>query len=91
MELSIVLDQPVFVTVRDGGGETEKKIDILEMREPTLADFSAVSLNDPTLGQLIEVAARCCVNIPASKVRGLSASNLLAVSRWVGSFLHSSR
>lgn len=87
----IPLADPVVVKRRDQGVETEIEITELEMREPTVVDFASVSVNEPTIGQMIDVAAKCCTNLPPQKFKALSAANLMPIAGWVGGFLHGSR
>lgn len=90
-EVTIDLVKPITVTNKANGGEEIREISTLEMRSPTLNDFSGVSVNDPTMGQMVAVAARCCVNVPASKFIAMPAENLMEVARWIGGFLMASR
>lgn len=89
----IQLSRPVTVRVRKAGSDELEPQDVseLEMREPRLGDFADVTVNNPTMGQLLAVACRCCKNIPAATFNTMPAENLMPVASWVGGFLQSSR
>lgn len=87
----IDLKKPVFLTKKTGGAEETLEVTSLEMREPCLGDFSDVSLNEPSLGQMLAVARRCCTNLPPKSFDALGAENLMPIASWIGGFLNASR
>jgi len=88
---TVILRAPVMITSKENGVETDQTISTLEMREPTLKDFSKMKLSDLECGQIMDVAARCCLTIPHNKFMNMSARNMTVVMEWAKDFLDDSQ
>lgn len=87
----ITLVEPVTIKRRVSGQaeHQEEEVGQLEMRDPTLADLSGVPAlpQNITMGHLVEVAAKCCTNLPPETVRKLNGRNLIPVANWATGFI----